>query len=235
MLGRTRRRPRLPAVAAHYARVLDGRTLWIALAEEPPTVTLRYPGGELVEVTEPESTTDAAVGGVGLVSARVPLEPLTEPPGEALRVQVLAGDGRHAAAVSWNESTAPGPVRAAIPTPDGAWRWHLGAPDGFLELTRERLTPSPATAVVERVLAHDDGLGARLELREGPPLDVRASDHDHLAPGESNALVVDGQQLARRVDDLRRPQQAVPLPLLGEGLRLRWDADARLVVVRERS
>lgn len=232
MLGRTRRRPRLPAVAAHYARVLDGRTLWIALPEAPPTVTLRYPGGELVEPTETEA--GAGSDAVGLVSARVPLAPLTEPPGEALRVQVLAGDGRHAAAVSWTESTAPGPVRAAIPTPDRAWRWHLGAPDGFLELIRERLAPPPATAVVERVLAHDDGLGARLVLREGPPLEVRAADHDRLAPGESNALTRAGQPLVRRVDDLRRPQQAVPLPLLGEGLRLRWDVEARLVVVRER-
>ncbi|GAA4676734.1 hypothetical protein [Nocardioides nanhaiensis] len=234
MLGRTRRRPRLPAVAARYARVLDGRTLWIALEEAPPTVTLRYPGGELVEPTESEAGAAVAPDDVGLVSARVPLAPLTEPPGESLRVQVLAGDGRHAAAVSWIESTAPGPVRAAMPTPDGAWRWHLGAQDGFLELTRERLEPPPATAVVERVLAHDDGRGARLELRDGPPLDVRASEHDHLAPGESTALVAGGHELVRRVDDLRRPQQAVPLPLLGEGLRMRWDAEARLVVVRER-
>lgn len=231
-LGRPRRL-RGPAVAAHYARVLDGRTLWIALPEAPPTVTLRYDGGELVEPTEPETAADLASDGVGLVSARVPLEPLTEPaPGSELVVEVLAGDGRHAAAIAWTESAAPGPVRAAIPSPDRRWRWHLGAPEGHLRLLREPFTPP--RVVLEGLLAHDDGRGARLLLGGGRQLDVRADEHTGLDPGESTALLSDGHAVARRFDDLRRPQQAVPLPSLGDGLRLRWSAEATLLVVRER-
>ena len=231
-LGRTRR-PRGPAVAARYARVLDGRTLWLAVEEAPPTVTLRYDGGELVEGTEPETEADPAAGGVGLVSARVPLEPLTEPaPGAELVVQVLAGDGRHAAAIGWTESTAPGPVRAAIPSPDRRWRWHLGALDGHLQLVRAPLVPP--VVVLTALLPHDDDRGVRLQLDGGHRLDVRADEHVGLAPGESTALTVGGHPVTRRFDDLRRPQQAVPLPALGDGLRLRWSSEATLLVVRER-
>ena len=80
---------------------------------------------------------------------------------------------------------------------------------------------------------HDDGRGAHLELATpGAAVEVRAEEHD-LAPGEQAALTHDGLPLVRARDDLRRPNHAVALPTLGDGLRLRWLPDGHLVVARE--
>ena len=233
MLGRRSRRAaahRVAPVAGRYARVLDGETLWLAVEGAPPTVTLRYDGGELVEPTEPET----GAGLEGVVRARVPLGALadvTRTSGD-LVVEVLAGDGRQAAPITWGEEQAPGPVREAIATRDRRWRWRVTAPDGHLGLVRGEVAPGIPVA---RVTPHDDGRGVRLDLlAPGAAVDVRADEHTVLAPGERAALTRDGLPLVRAHDDLRRPHHAVALPVLGDGLRLRWQPDGRLAVSRDR-
>ena len=216
------------AVTGRYARVLDGETLWLAVEGGPPTVSLRYAGGELVEPTEPTMPTGPA--GTGLVSARVPLAPLADVVAERLEVEVLAGDGRHATPIAWTDRPAPGPVRAAIPSRDRRWRWRVAAPEGRLVLVRAPVEPG---ATVQRLVVHDDGRGVRVETAPPhPPLDVRAEDHD-LAPGAHARLAVTGLPLVRAHDDLKRPHFAVVLPTLSDGLRLRWLPDGRLAVSRD--
>lgn len=200
-----RRRP--APVAGHYARILDGETLWLAVAEGPPSVTLRYAGGELSAPTEPEP-----VAG-GLVSARVPLAPLADVPGDRLEVAVLAGAGRRTAPIEWVDEPVPGPVRAAIPTRDRRWRWRVTAPGGELSLVR---TPMPPGVVVTRIVT--DGDATTIELADGRTLPLGDADRE---------LTADGLPLARAHDDLRRPNFAVALP---EGLR--WSPDGRLLTAR---
>ena len=192
-------------VAGHYARILDGETLWLAIAGGPPAVTLRYDGGELSAPIEPEAG--------GLVSARVPLAPLAEVSGDRLEVAVLAGEGRRTAPVAWTERPAPGPVRAAIPTRDRRWRWRVVAPGGTLGLVREPVAPG---LVVARITTAD---GISIELADGRVLRVAEGDDD---------LTVDGLPLVRAHDDLKRPNFAVALP---EGLR--WSPEGRLSVTPE--
>jgi hypothetical protein len=196
----SRRRTSEP-VAGHYARILDGETLWVALAGGPPAVTLRYAGGELSLPTDEEPG--------GLVSARVPLAPLAEVPGDRLEVAVLAGEGRRTAAVAWTDQPAPGPVRAAIPTRDRRWRWRVVAPEGELALVR---TPVEPGVVVTRIVG-DDVIA--IELADGRVLPVADADHD---------LTVDGLPLVRACDDLKRPNFAVALP---DGLT--WSPEGRLM------
>jgi hypothetical protein len=172
-------------VAATYARILDGETLWLALESDATTVTLRYAGGQLTEPTEPEPG--------GLVSARVPLGPLADIPGHRLEVTVLAGG----APVLWSASPAPGPVRAAIPTRDRRWRWRMAADRE--ELTLIRLPVEPGI-VVTRI--DSDALGVHLELADGRIVDVH----------EEADLTASGLPLVRCHDDLKRPNFAVALP-----------------------
>jgi len=167
---------------AHYARILDGETLWLALESAATTVTLRYAGGELTEATAPEPG--------GLVSARVPLGPLADVPGDRLEVAVLAGD----APVAWSAAPAPGPVRAAIPTRDRRWRWRMTADRDELVLVRLPVDPG---IVVTRIG------DTTIELADGRTLGI-------------DELPVDGLPLVRAHDDLKRPNFAVALP---EGLR----------------
>ena len=174
---------------AHYARILDGETLWLALESDAAAVTLRYAGGELTSPTEPEPG--------GLVSARVALAPLADVAGHRLEVAVLAGDSP----IASSGGQAPGPVRAAIPTRDRRWRWRIAADRD--ELTLIRLPVEPGI-VVTRI--DSDALGVHLELADGRIVDVRA-DTD---------LTVGGLPLLRRYDDLKRPNFAVALP---DGLR----------------
>ncbi len=229
MVLRRRRGPSVAAVVGHYARVLDGETLWLAVEGDATSVTLRYAGGEVVTPTEPEP----GAGGPGLASARVPLAALGEVPGPAdgpLTVEVLAHDGPAAAPIAWTEAATPGPVRAAMPTRDRRWRWRVVAADGRLGLVRH---PEPPSAPVARLVPHDDGRGVRVELAAPhPPLDVRVGDHAP-APGAPVPLASDGLPVVRAHDDLRRAQHAVDLPGLGADLRLRWLPDGRLAVARD--
>ena len=152
-------------VAASYARILDGETLWLAVEGAVTKVTLRYSAGELTEPTEPEAG--------GLVSARVPLGPLADAAGEPLEVTVLADD----VPVSWSGGPAPGPVRVAMPTRDRRWRWRVADRE---QLTLVRLPVDPGI-VVTRI--SDDTIeladGRMIPVDElpadGPPL-VRAHD-----------------------------------------------------------
>lgn len=210
-LGRRVGRRGAEPVAGHYARVLDGETLWLAVAGGPPAVTLRYAGGELSTPTEPEPD--------GLVSARVPLSPLAEVPGERLEVAVLAGEGRHTAPIAWTEVPAPGPVRAAIPTRDRRWRWRVAAPGGALGLVR--VAEQPVVLVAGFVTRPD---GVSIELADGRTVHVTDADTD---------LTVDGLPLSRAHDDLKRPNFAVALPELPDGTRLRWTPEGRLSLTAE--
>ena len=102
-------------VVASYARILDGETLWLALESDATAVSLRYPGGELSEPTEPEPG--------GLVSARVPLGPLADIPGHRLEVAVLAGG----TPIRWSTDVPPRgrcarPSRPATGAGAGGWR-----------------------------------------------------------------------------------------------------------------
>jgi hypothetical protein len=207
-----RRRSSEP-VAGHYARILDGETLWLAVAGGPPAVTLRYDGGELGTPTEPEPG--------GLVSARVPLAPLAEVAGEQLAVAVLAGEGRRTAPISWIEGPVPGPVRAAIPTRDRRWRWRVVAPGGQLGLLRATIDPG---VVVTRIESDPDSGGVRLVLAGGRTLHLGDADH---------GLTLDGLPLVRAHDDLKRPNFAVALPELHDGSRLRWSPEGRLMMARD--
>jgi hypothetical protein len=207
-----RRRSSEP-VAAHYARVLDGETLWLAVAGDPPAVTLRYDGGELSTPTEPEPG--------GLVSARVPLAPLAEVPGDRLRVAVVAGEGRRTAPIAWTDRPAPGPVRAAIPTRDRRWRWRVVADDGVLGLVRSAVEPGVVVTAIAST-----GAGVTVELAGGRALHLDGAEPD---------LTVDGLPLVRAHDDLKRPNFAVALPELPDGSRLRWTPEGRLTMTRDGS
>ncbi len=235
MVLRRRRGPAVRSsaetVVGHYARVLDGETLWLAVEGDVTTVTLRYAGGEVVAPTEPEP----GAGVAGLVGARVPLAALGDvgvggSSAQPLAVAVLAHDGSEAAPITWVETPTPGPVRAAMPTRDRRWRWRVVAPDGRLGLVRHA---EPPGAPVVRLVPHDDGLGVRIEpAAPHPPVDVRADEHDP-APGAPAPLGCGGLPLVRAHDDLRRPHHAVELPTLGDDLRLRWLPDGRLAVARD--
>ena len=101
-------------VAATYARILDGETLWLALESDATTVTLRYAGGELTEPTEPEQG--------GLVSARVPLGPLADIPGHRLEVAVLAGGSPVGGRPRRRPGRCARPSRPATGAGAGGWR-----------------------------------------------------------------------------------------------------------------
>lgn len=212
MLDRLRGRRSDESVPAPYARVLDGETLWLALSGDAPAVTLRYDGGELSTATEPEPG--------DLVSARVPLAPLGDVPGERLSVAVLAGEGRRTAPISWVDGTAPGPVRVAIPTRDRRWRWQVVAPGDRLGLVRASVDRGIA---VLGISTDPDG-DVWLELDGMAPMHVSHGDQE---------LTAGGLPLVRAFDDLRRPNHAVALPELPDGSRLRWTPEGRLSLTRE--
>lgn len=220
-------------VAAGYARILDGETLWLAV---PTTATADLSVRGLPTGERPLPTEHAD----GLAVARTHLVGLLEGVGdERVVLTFTLGDEP----VTYESGPLPGPTK--VPTTlDGRWQLRVASADGELRVVR---TPADPAARVLSVTTDADGVLLRLDADGG---DLASVDSDDQVLG-SVPVTADGAArpdlppgrlvvrtgavtlpVVRRVRDLKRPNAAVALPSLSGDRRLQWQPDGRLVVAR---
>jgi len=154
---------------ALYARILDGRHLWLAVVAEAgrPALWDEQAGREVEAVDDLTRHADHSEHGEGCVSVRWRLEEaLPEREGAELLVVTMADDGptpaRHPARAGGDSLRIP-------PTPERKWRFALPASDDGL--LRVRRTRAADVAVLEEI--HHAGAGARLVCSTAQDGDVR--------------------------------------------------------------
>jgi len=226
---------------AVYARVLDGESLWLAVAGATGPIGLRREGA--VELVRPESD---APPDPTYASLRWHLP--TALPGDDAAVFEVVADGAPLTARPLPDRT---PMRTP-PSRDGRWQFEVRRRDGG-SLVVER-APRPPTAEVDDTVLADDGLVVtftdpglaepRLLLVDGAeaPVAEIAVTRDgslwtatllaDLVPAEQGPLwtlvVADGERrvpLVRPRNDSQMPGHATVLPFLWSG-----DGDSRSMV-----
>lgn len=226
-----------------FAGVLDGRSLWLAVAATPGALALREPqSGDVVALA-----TDLVEDQPEHRSIRVDLDGLGLT-GEAAYDVVLVPAGGRAPRRVWSPPLTP----ALAPTHDGH-RWEVVRDDeGMLGLRRTAVAPG-----VELTSISADPDGVRLAVEPPAPLVLRGEDGAEVAPLPDGLLSVeavrgvadstthvttdDGRPVVRRDHDLLNPGRGAPLPELylpGDGVRdplglvrvrLRWSDTGTLV------
>lgn len=215
---------------AMYARILDGRHLWLAVRGEGP-LALRSTAGDDLDVPTEERH--------GLLTAIVPVAQIE---GD---MTLVAGPGRKAAPV---RHVAPAPGSAV--THDGRTGVVVESVDGMVVVRRQ-----PARGIeVSELASVDGGVAVGLSTVEdsGPrgsvslvvkdqPVAELAVDGDRfvlgvlptLPPATTATLRVGDRPVVRRGNVLSRPNYAVLLPpMLEPDVELRWLKDGRLAVHR---
>ena len=232
------------APVATFAGVLDGRTLWLAIAAAPGRLGLRdtatgdvvSPAGDLAE-DQPEHR-----------SLRLDLDDLggADEAGEASYDVVLVDQGGRAPRAVWSPPLPPARVAAH----DGH-RWEVRrSDDGLLGLRRTAVAPA-----VELVAISADPEGLRLVVDPAAPLVLRHDPAEGTAEGTADddaggepratdvplpdsmltvaaldgvgdratrVTTADGRPVVRRDNDLLNPGRGAPLPELylpGDGVR----------------
>lgn len=236
------------APVATFAGVLDGRTLWLAVAAAPGSLGLRETGsGDVVALAS-----DLAEDQPDHRSIRVDLADLGAT-GEATYDVVLVPTGGRAPRPVWSPPLSP----ATAPAHDGH-RWEVRrGDDGLLSLRRSALAP---TVELTAIRAEPDGI--RLEVEPAAVLVLRGLDGEDGQDGEVTPLpdamitvaavagvparatrvtTADGRPVVRHDNDLLNPGRSVPLPELylpGDGVRdplglarvrLRWAESGELL------
>jgi hypothetical protein len=226
---------------AAFAGILDGRRLWLAVAEAPGSLALRATGSGAVITPENELPVDAQPG---YLAARFDLDGLPDADETTYDV-VLVSPG----------AGSPEPVGSAQlgdPRP-GSAGWRLDRTDtGLLQARRETVDPA---AELRAVTVTDEGLrltvagaGASLALlADGEPVVTLPFDGDSVVvaaaalpdvvPDKPTRVVVGEpgawRPIRRRANDLLDPGRGAPLPTLADAsarqrLRLRWTPRALL-------
>lgn len=228
---------------ATFAGVLDGRSLWLAVAATPGALALRETtSGDVVALAS-----DLAEDQPEHRSVRVDLDGLG-PAGEAAYDVVVVPPGGRAPRRVWSRPLTP----ATTPRHDGH-RWAVVRDDeGWLGLRRTAAAPAVA---LTRVSAGPDGV--RLDVEPAATLVLRSEDGSEVArladgllgvdtvagvPDQPTAVTTDdGRPVVRRDDDLLNPGRGAPLPELylpGDGVRdplglvrvrLRWSDSGELL------
>ena len=241
--------PRGAPVSA-YAGILDGQTLWLAVAAAPGTLALREDGTDDVHPLRSDIPEDDPA----YRSVRADLRDLPGEEETAYDVVLVPPGGKTPRAV-WIAPFPTSPTRVPL-SRDGRWQFGLGrTEDGLLRVRRTQ--PAPALDVVD-LSVDDEGLRVAFAGTDGTELRVMEGDAvlgtfpvtrdgdrsvavltDAGLPegsGQLARLLVADTPLRRRANDLANPNPAVLLPaLFGEDtdlgrLRFRWSQDGYLLV-----
>jgi hypothetical protein len=240
--------PRGAPVSA-YARILDGQTLWLAVAAAPGSLALREVGSDEIH----ELSSDLGEDDPAYRSVRADLLGL---PGdaEASYDVVLVPPGVRGPRPVWSAPFPRTPVRVP-PSRDGRWQFALVRTDeGTLRVRRTPPAPGlevldlavdesgirvafTATDAAELRLVEDDTVLATYPVTRAGDHAVAVLTEDRLPEGTGQLarLLAGDTPLRRRANDLGNANHAVLLPVLfGDDpdlarMRLRWSPEGHLV------
>lgn len=235
------------APVAVYAAILDGQTLWLAVAATSSTLALRADGtGDLHPL--PSDADDQQYR-----SVRADLLDLPGDGEAAYDVVLVPANGRNAQLV-WTAPFAKVPTLVP-PTRDGRWQFGLGRTDeGMLRVRRAPAAPGldvhdlsvgedgirivfSGTAATELRLVEDETVLATYPVTREGDRSVAVVTEAALPEGSGQLarLLAGDTPLRRRANDLANPNFSVLLPVLfGDDpdlgrLRLRWSPEGHLV------
>ncbi|HWM73375.1 MAG TPA: hypothetical protein VNQ53_06530 [Nocardioides sp.] len=228
---------------AVYARVLDGEHLWLAVRGDGPLLLRRRGAADLRIPTAPQTDAEGP-----LLTARFALaEALADVNGAKLELQLYAGSGRRAAAVTYAAAEPAGPGLAEPTTRDRRWQFRVTEVEGEVVVRRTRL---PATIAVLGFTSNDGQVGVQVNTSASHaalvshghriaslPIaggSISLADLPPLAAGGSVTFRVGAADVVRAGNALDRPMAGVALPPLPDPeITLRWTTDGLLALRRE--